>query len=170
MSRSNRIIIAATLAVLLIITATSAWAAPLFQDNGGLTGSVPPIPLEVIPVTGDQNCPNGFVAYTRTAIFTGCIRLVEWVDDPVKTYIGAPEAMAFYGDTFTVTAEALYPIIEACYAYPPGYAEKNVQIYRLKTEFTPFEWIAVPDPDTTIRPGMICVTSPSGIFTLLGNK
>ena len=170
MNRKNRIIITAAVAVLLIFTATGAWAAPIFQGNGVINGTVPPIPAAVIPVTGGEKCPNGFVAYTRTAIFIGCIRLVEWVDDPVKTYIGPPEGMAFYGDTFTVTAEALYPIIEACYAYPPGFAEKDVQIYRLRTEFSPLAWIQVPDPDTTLRPGMICVTSPSGIFTLLGNK
>jgi hypothetical protein len=172
MSRKNRFIIAAALGLGLIFAATGVWAAPTFQGVvDPLPGSVPAIPFiaQLIPVTGGENCPEAFEAHAGTAIFTGCIILVELIPEYAETFVGAPEGKVFYGDAFTVTALSAYPIIEACYPYPPDYAKKGANIYKLDIEASPNKWVEILEPDVLSREGMICVTSLAGIFALIGN-
>lgn len=179
MNKNNRLIIAAVLALLLILPAVGVWAAPKFPGDGE-QGTDPPKKKKLVveamfalpvPVTGLVNCPNPVQAHMGNAVFRGCLIVVELVDDPAKTYKEAalPEGRMFYANTYTVTADEQYPVIEACYAYPPEYEEKEASIYRLDTEASPIEWVEITEPIAVIDNGQICVTSIAGVFSLFGN-
>jgi hypothetical protein len=173
MNKINRLIIAAVLALLLILPAVGVWAAPTFQGRAPKKNTIPPITqaMFAIPVTGLVNCPNPVQAHMGNAVFRGCLIVVELVDDPAKTYREAaiPEGRMFYANTYTVTTDPEYPVIEACYSYPPEYEEKEASIYRLDTEASPIEWVEITEPIAVIDNGQICVTSIAGVFSLFGN-
>ena len=164
MNRKNRFVIAIALTLVLVLIAAGTWAAPKFQ------GTVPSVPQQVplLPSVGGECLEQVDMG---TAIFmrqvTGCIILVELVEDPTVEYVPAPQGMAFIGDTFKVTADSKETIIQVCYAYPPEFESKSAKIYRLNDEVTPNAWVEVPGP--VIANGTICVTSIEGVFSLIGN-
>jgi len=158
MNRQTRFVIAVALSLVLVLIAAGVWAAPKFQ------GTVPPVPI--IPVTGDclEEVNMGTAIFTVAS--TGCITMVELIADPPETYISAPDGKEFTGDTFKVTVDPKETIIQVCYAYPPEFADKQANIYRLNEDAAPNIWVEVPGMD--IGDGTICVTSAAGIFSLIG--
>ena len=158
MNRKNRFLIAVTLAIVLVLTAAGAWAAPKFQ------GTVPPP-----PDTGTGTGPGtvDMVTALFTIQCTGCSIVVELVNDPATTYVPAPVGLTFVGDTFKVTATPADTLVQVCYAYPPEFADKAAKIYRLNVDATPNVWVEVPG--VVIGNGTICVTSAAGVFSLIGN-
>jgi hypothetical protein len=159
MNRKTRFALAVALSITLVLTAVGVWAAPKFQ------GTVPPVPQ--IPVTGDclETVNMGTAIFTVTP--TECIKEVALINDPAITYVPAPEGLAFVGDTFKATTDPVDAIVQACYAYPPEFADKKATIYRLNEKATPNVWGEVPG--AVISDGTICVSSAAGIFSLIGN-
>jgi hypothetical protein len=159
MNRKNRFVIAMALSIVLVLTAAGAWAAPKFQ------GTVPGI-----PVTGGGNCSDGTMDM-GTALFTPqstkCSIKVELIKEPARTHVSAPEGKIFTGDTFEVTSDPKDVIVQACYAYPPEFADKNAKIYKLNEDAMPNVWVEIPN--AVIGKGTICVTSVVGHFSLIGN-
>ena len=165
METSNKIILTIVIAICLLFSFSNAWA----ENN--INGTVPPKVKSVsgellIPVTGGINCLESVKANMGTAVFTGCLIVVEKIDDPIQIYTNAPDGFKIIGDTFTVTAESEYPFIEACYSYPPYFQENNANVYRL--DIDKMEWIK--EENSVINKGMLCVTSIHGVFTLLGKS
>lgn len=164
MNRKFRFAVAALLVGILALTAAGVWAAPAFR------GTVPKPPHEGNGGGGDDGetatCKPVDMA---TAIFTspdtGCIIKVEAVDSP-EGLASAPEGKAFVGDTFTVTTKPATSLVKICYAYPPEFAAKDAGIYKLTTVPPPV-WDEVPG--AVISNGVICVTTSSGTFSLIGN-
>jgi hypothetical protein len=159
MKRSMRLTIALLLAGLLVVTAVGVWAAPKFQ------GTVPPI-----PVTGQGTCSGGPIDM-GTALFTPqspeCTLAVDLVEDPVGSYVPAPDGKAFTGSTFKVTAVPKETIVQVCYAYPPEFENKGAKIHRLNEDAKPPVWVEVSG--NAEGDGTICVTSAVGVFSLIGN-
>ena len=161
MNRKSRFAIAVALSITLVLIAVGAWAAPQFR------GTTPSVPSKVVaPSSGClQRVDVETAIFTRTP--TGCIIIVELIKDPAKTYVPAPDGLAFAGDTFKVTVDSPDTLVEACYAYPPELANKGAKIYKLNEEATPNIWSEIPG--AVINNGTICVTSAAGVFTLIGN-
>lgn len=159
MNRKSRFLAAIGLAIVIMLIAASAWAAPKFQ------GTVPPVPP--MPVTGE--CLE--TVNMGTAIFTveanDCIQSVELIREPGEEYAPAPESVDFVGDTFKVTTFPEDAIVQVCYAYPPEFEDTDTAIYRLNEEATPRVWVEIPG--TEIGDGTICVGSAAGVFSLIGN-
>ena len=161
MKRSIRLIIAVLLTGLLVLTAVSVWAAPKFQ---GTVVEPPP--------TGGGPCSEGTINM-GTALFTplgtDCTIFVEWIEHPATTYVPAPAGLTFVGDTFKVTMNPVTELFEVCYAYPPNFADRNARIYRLNEEAKPTVWVEVPGAKIDKVNMTICVTSISGVISLIGN-
>ncbi len=159
MNRSTRLTVAALLVGLLVLTAAGVWAAPKFQ------GTVPPP-----PDTGGGTCAGGTVDM-GTALFTPqgteCTISVDRVGSPDSEFAPAPAGLAFVGDTFKVTIAPEGETVNVCYAYPPEFAAKEAKLYKLNEEANPPVWVEVPG--AVIANGTICVSSTSGVFSLIGN-
>jgi hypothetical protein len=163
MNRINRFVIAGVLAIGLISASAGVWAAPVFQ------GTVPPVPpiFPLIPVTGECLETVNMSTAVFTVKATDCIVVVELVNYPAGTYVPAPEGKVFIGDTFEVTTFPEDAIIQACHAYPPEFADKKANIYRLNDDVKPNVWVEISD--SVISDGTICGSGPSGVFSLIGN-
>jgi len=169
MNRKIRFSVATLLAVVLVLVAANAWAAPKFRST------VPPPPDEGgnIPVTGGgggDGCTGHEAIDMGTAQFSDqiCGLTVDRVSDPEKQYPAAPDPLAFVGDTFKATTTSDGASVQVCYAYPPEFADKNAKLYKLNDKVTPNVWEEVQG--AVIANGQLCGTSTSGVFALFGNK
>jgi hypothetical protein len=161
MKHVSRLSVAISLVVLLAVIGTGVWAAPKFQ------GTTP-----LVPATGGGGCDPAKPVDMGTAVFTPasttCVITVELVADPASQFAGAPEGSAFVGDTFTVALTPDTDTVQICYAYPPDFADKEAKIYKFNDTANPAAWEEVTDPAPVISDGTYCVTSTSGVFSLIG--
>ena len=159
MNRKYRIGIAAILAIVLVLTAVDAWAAPKFQ------GSVPAIPI--IPVTGGSAAPINLGTVVISTNCAACSMTATVVSDP-GSYAPAPTGKQFLGTAFELSVVGSGPF-NISFAYPSAYADKGAKIYKLNTTVTPNVWVEVPsvvNADGTISADV----TEGGIYTLIGNS
>ena len=131
MKRKYRISIAVLLAIVLVLAAAGAWAAPEFQ------GTVPPIGTTQ---SGDKDHPINLGPLTVTT--TGTCTMTATIENP-SFLAPAPTGKVIISATFQLELSATCPVTIS-YAYPPAFADKNAKIYKLNTAVTPNVWVEVP--------------------------
>jgi len=161
MKRITRFSIAVIVVGILALIATGVWASPKFN------GTVPPVP----PIGGGSCNNTPQTIDMGTALFTPlgtiCTIEVKKVDDPASVYIPATGGHAFVGDTFDVNVTPDTIPVKVCYAFPPEFGNKNVNIHKLNEVADPHSWDDVQG--SSIGNGVICVTTTSGVFSLIQN-
>jgi hypothetical protein len=173
MNKKFRFSVAVLLAIVLVLVAANAWAAPKFN------GTVPPPPDtgnntdEDVPNTsgtGGVDCTGRKAIDMGTAEFSDeiCSLEVVRVNDPEKQYPSAPDPLVFVGDTFEASTATDGTPIQVCYAYPPGFADKNAKLYKLNDKVNPPVWEEVNG--AVIANGKLCATNTQGVFALIGAK
>ncbi len=157
MNRKYRLSIAVLLAVVLVLTAAGAWAAPKFQGTvpeprqGGDGDSDTPIVLGGVEVT--TNCDSCSI--------TASIAARDNLPDPPtdKEFIGNAISLNIHGDGLATL----------CFPYTPDAAKKNAKIYKLDNSVTPAVWVefsAVVNAD-----GTICAPfADTGVYVLMGDS
>ena len=153
MNQKFHLTIAALLAVVLVLTAAGAWAAPKFMGTG-----------PVIPQGGggDDGVINMGAATFDLANCPGCVVNVTTIDDP-STKAAAPEGKQFLGPAFDMTLEGTGSV-KICFALPPG---TNATIYKLDTSKTPAVWVEVPGVVVNVG-GIVCAdVAESGTYSLI---
>ncbi|MDO8754568.1 MAG: hypothetical protein Q7J80_11790 [Anaerolineales bacterium] len=154
MNRKYRLSIAVLLAVVLVLTAVGAWAAPVFQ------GTVPPPPQGG---EGDSDTPivlGGVKVTTEcdSCSFTATIAARVNLPPP-------PTGKEFIGNAISVNIHGSGLVN---LTFPSGPNKAGQGIWRLDYSTSPAEWVAVPD--AYYSGGQWHVDGvPGGIYVLMGN-
>ena len=157
MNRKYRISIAAILAIVLVLTAAGAWAAPEFQGSvpaprqGGDGDSDTPVVLGGVKIT--TNCDS----CSFTVSIAARVNLPPPPTD--KEFIGNAISLNIHGSG----------LAKLCFPYTPDAAKKNAKVYKLDNSVTPAVWVefsSVVNAD-----GTICAPfADDGVYVLMGDS
>ena len=160
MNRKYRISIAAILAIVLVLTAAGAWAAPKFQ------GTVPPGPQFGDTASGNSTTPINFGTVTVSTKCAACTMTATVMDPALLA--APPTGKVILSTTINLVVTGAGPFTIS-YPYPAAFADKGAKIYKLNTSVTPNVWVEVPGGVLNADGTFSVDVTEGGIYTLMGN-
>ena len=157
MNRKYRLSIAVLLAVVLVLTAAGAWAAPKFQ------GTVPEPPQEG---EGDSDTP---IVLAGVKITTNCVSCSFTTSIAARTNLPVPPSgKEFIGNAISLNIHG-DGLANLCFPYTPDAANKNARIYKLDHSVSPAAWVVFSS--NVNADGTICAPfAGDGVYVLMGDS